>query len=1123
MRAGQPEKALNQVLAWRKKYREYSSELVKIEATAQQHLGNFKVALALVAELEKITELDAHMRSVRAVCLRGLNDAPGAIEVLESNLADNPTHGESWHNLAVIRSDQGEWDKAKAAALKAEQCLPKHVSVIRNLGRIYINLREAEPARELYQCLLDLGEDEGEVWQGLGAAYILSNAWPQARECLLKAIEVKPELPSSYANLAIVEKNLGDWKECARLLRHAIANESSNVEHHWNLALCLLGLGEFEEGWREYEARYDPKRVVRDKVSLPPVTLPMLRPGEPVAGKVVAIVAEQGFGDSLQFCRFARELKSQGATVILMMPEPLAPLMKTLPWADFVYTKWSQAANAHCWTFVLSLPYLVGANSGSFDGYAPYLFAMQGRAARWKERLARHGGSFTVGLVWAGRASHSNDVNRSMALSQFDALADVPGVRFVSLQKGDTQGALTATALTIDPVGDQIEDFADTAAILSQIDLLISIDSAPVHLAGALNRPAWVLIPFTPDFRWRLSGDSTSWYESVRLFRQSTASDWPGVLADVRQALAQAVAAKPNAPLPAAQLLPDLPADGAEAGIQAVLRQAVVCHVAAQPVAKDYYLWVLKHAPDNLDALRNLAAFYRSSGQMQAAKQLYEQTLPKATRDATFLANYSNFLLDTQAYQQAQDIAQRCLALEPHNPAANYVYATCLTRDGHYPQAEQALAIALEKEPNKREFLTLRGMHLVKHKHYVQAKQCFETVLASHPRHAEAYMGLARVYMDQDELDLALATHNKAIEFKPNLAESHLNKSVILSWLGRYEEAVQSVQEALKLSPNEAEAHFHLGLYYLALGNFNQGGPEYQWRYHPQRLAKNRISLPAFSKPQWQGESLQGKVILIFPEQGFGDYIQFIRYAKLLRERGATVWAAVKPPLHQLMLTCPYIDRLLQEGEKVTNYDYWTFPLSLPYLLGTEMATIPATVPYLSADPALVQRWAARLATLGPAGTLRVGLIWSGSTLHSGDRWRTIPPEQYAPLLKVPGATFIGLDKGDNASSQCLIGGRQIVNLGPEIENFADSAAILSQIDLLITVDSAPAHVSGALNKPVWVLIGSTHDWRWFVGREDTPWYPSMRLFRQQTRNDWSAVLESVRQNLVLLVGQQSA
>jgi len=1103
------------------KDRATDNELLKIEATALQQKGKFEEAFLAISRLEERGVVDGHVMSVKGVVLRGLGRPSESVDVLRASTERYPDHAESWHNLAILHSDLGEWEKAKPIAEKALGLLGGHPLAIRSLGRICINLHDGEGAQKLFQKLLDLGEDGAETWQGIGAANLIENRWLEAAESIERAIKLDPRLPSSYANLAIAKKNLGDWNEAKNLLRHANELDPENVEHRWNLALCLLGLGEFSEGWTLYESRFDPRRVVKDKVTKPNINAPMLQFGDEIRGKTVLVAAEQGFGDSIQFCRYARELKALGAKVVLMMPEALEPLLQTLPWADLIHTRWNTQGAVDYWTFPMSLPHILSVHDHDMEACTPYLYPTRQRVEKWQPRLETSTKKLKVGLVWAGRSSHTNDRNRSMALSDLAPLFEVEGVQFYSLQKEQDKESSAQYTGKVEAVGLAIEDFGDTAAIISQLDLLISVDSAPVHLAGALGRQAWALIPFTPDFRWQLSGESTHWYRSVTLYRQSEPRDWASVVQRVREDLVGLVAkSSGKRDLNTAVVLPSLETVKGTAGINAVLQVAIKLHVAGDPQARDCYLWVLQFEPKNLDARRNLAAWYRSAGQTDKAKTIYEETITLSGTDAVFLANYSNLLLEISDIGKAREIASRALNIDPENAAANYVVAACYTREKEYQRAKPYLEKALRLKPGSSESLSLLGLHLLKSKEYQKALDCFTEILKNHPNYADAYVGLAHVLLETGYIEQSLEMQTRAISIRPNNPDSHLNKAAALSWLGRYHEAAESAKECLKLTPENPEANFYLGMFQLALGDFEAGMNGYQWRNHPARLKQLGIVLPAFSMPQWQGESLHGKTIVIFPEQGFGDYIQFVRYAKQLKELGANVWSAVKEPLHMLMKSCPYIDRLLQEGEKAVGYDYWVFALSLPYLLKTKLETIPCPIPYLYSDPELTERWLKRLASIRQPSQKIVGLIWSGSADHSGDRWRSIAPEKLMPLLEVTGITFVALDKGNPKAQKIRFGDREIINIGPEIQSFADTAAVLKSIDLLITVDSAPAHLAGAMGLPVWTLVAFTHDWRWLVDRTDSPWYPTMRLFRQSKRNDWTHPLEEILLALKKLSGE---
>ncbi len=279
------------------------------------------------------------------------------------------------------------------------------------------------------------------------------------------------------------------------------------------------------------------------------------------------------------------------------------------------------------------------------------------------------------------------------------------------------------------------------------------------------------------------------------------------------------------------------------------------------------------------------------------------------------------------------------------------------------------------------------------------------------------------------------------------------------------------------------------------------GWPEYEWRWRRQDA-----SPPALTQPLWDGSSLQGKSILLYPEQGLGDTLQFIRYAPLVKQTGATVIVQCQPPLLRLLATCAGIDRLLPEGADLPPFDVQAPLLSLPRILRTTLASIPANIPYLSADPDLRARWRQ---SLSGVADFKVGIAWQGNPGHKRDRQRSVPLAAFAPLAEAPGVRLVSLQKGPGHEQLTELAERlRVLDLTDELEDFADTAALLSNLDLVITVDTAVAHLAGAMGIPVWVALPIVPDWRWLLERQDSPWYPTMRLFRQTAWGDWAGVFE---------------
>lgn len=407
-------------------------------------------------------------------------------------------------------------------------------------------------------------------------------------------------------------------------------------------------------------------------------------------------------------------------------------------------------------------------------------------------------------------------------------------------------------------------------------------------------------------------------------------------------------------------------------------------------------------------------------------------------------------------------------------------------------------------------FLETEGELAIGHEQagrFAEAEAVYRRVIAVMPDHAGAFSNLGNLLMRRQCLEEAEAAYRRAVALCPTMAEAHNNLGSLLSLRGRAEDAeaaLAAFRRALALKPDYADARRNLALLLLSLGRFDEAWREYEAR---SAVAASQAIPPDLPFPPWRGEPLAGKRIALWPEQGLGDYIQFVRYVPLLKAMGAARVTLYCPPaLTLLLLTVAGVDELRdpRDAGSAPDHDYWVFPLSLPLHFGTTVASIPARLPYLRALHDRHAAWQGRL----PDPGLRVGLLWRGNPRHRNDDQRSLPGlATLAPLWAAPGVRFVSLQKGSGEEEALAPPPQQpIVALGGEIRDFADTAAIVAQLDLTISVDTAVAHVAGALGKPCWVLLPAFGtDWRWLRGRTDSPWYPEvMRLFRQSVAGDWT-------------------
>jgi Flp pilus assembly protein TadD/ADP-heptose:LPS heptosyltransferase len=426
--------------------------------------------------------------------------------------------------------------------------------------------------------------------------------------------------------------------------------------------------------------------------------------------------------------------------------------------------------------------------------------------------------------------------------------------------------------------------------------------------------------------------------------------------------------------------------------------------------------------------------------------------------------------------------------------------------------AERAFRRAIELYPDYRDAHSNLGAALTRQERYTDAVAALHHALSIDSTHAATYSNLGVALQGQKLFGIAEHAYRQALHFQPDFTDAAVNLGKVLRDQGRTADAEAVFREVVTLHPDLLSAKAELTHIVLADGRYEEGWRLYEHRYDA-RLANRAAVPPNIAVPKWNGESLNGKSILVYAEQGNGDTIQFSRFFPVLKQMGAAkVTFVCADRLHRLMQNARGLDKIMSEPEKpdARNYDFWTFLLSIPLHANTTLKTIPSTDDVLSVPQEDIERWRLRLNLL-PG--LKVGLVWKGSAFNLEDKTRSLPGlKTLAPLWDCAAASFVSLQKGQGEDEAMQPPpGQPLLHLGSDIENFADTAAIISQLDVLITVDTAAAHVAGALGKRCWVLLPATRtDWRWMHSTSSTPWYPHTRLFRQTQPNDWSAPVEAM-------------
>jgi tetratricopeptide (TPR) repeat protein len=479
----------------------------------------------------------------------------------------------------------------------------------------------------------------------------------------------------------------------------------------------------------------------------------------------------------------------------------------------------------------------------------------------------------------------------------------------------------------------------------------------------------------------------------------------------------------------------------------------------------------------------------------------------------TDLINRAASALNKGDFAETERLCLQILADKRNVFEAFYFLARAQAKLGRHVEALVSYERALALQPNNAQLLSDRGNTLFALKRPDEALESHDRAIAAQPDYAIAHNNRGDVLNKFGRSEEALASFERALALQPNLSSVQYNRGNVQRSLARFHEALASYDRAIALSPEYVSAHWNRALTWLLLADFERGWLEYEWRL---KTPSNSWQSSLSTQPPWRGEAIDGKTILLHGEQGFGDSIQFYRYIPMVAARGARVVLAVQTPLLRLMAKQPGALQVVGPDGALPLFDCHCPLMSLPLAFGTRLETVPSATPYLEAPPDAVQDWATRL---GPKRRLRVGLAWSGRATHKDDPNRSVKLNSMLPLLAEVNAEFISLQKDVRPEDAGVLATRtDICHFGDALKDFVDTAALISQLDLVISVDTSVAHLAGALGKPVWILLPFVPDWRWMRERDDSPWYPSTRLFRQDATKDWALVIARVHGALCELV-----
>ena len=515
--------------------------------------------------------------------------------------------------------------------------------------------------------------------------------------------------------------------------------------------------------------------------------------------------------------------------------------------------------------------------------------------------------------------------------------------------------------------------------------------------------------------------------------------------------------------------------------ITEALARGIQCHQAGQlQQAEQFYRQILALQPRYPNALHMLGVLALQTGRQQQAVQLIQQAIAIDSSQVAFYADLGVAYLEIGEYEDAAVALKRALAIHPQFPDAHYNMGVVHHRLSRLEAAEASYRRCLQLRPG-----------------YVQA-----------------LVNLGSVYQDLGRLAEAQQTFRRVLQLEPGNVIAHYNLGCVLQDLGQIASAVDRYNKALSLDSAFAPARTSRGIAALARGEFAAGWPDFEYR-----VGCPSFDTMTFPQPLWDGSPLEHRTLLVHCEQGLGDTLQFIRYVRLVEPRGGKIVVATHPALIPLLSQSGFTN-LVSKADPPAAFDVHAPLLSLPGIFGTTLETVPGDVPYLSAEPARIEKWRQHFEHVQ---AFKIGIAWQGAKHHRGDRLRSFPLSSLAPLAAVAGVQLLSLQKG-TGSEQIEANAERfsVIDLGSSLDNdcgaFLDTAAVIRNLDLVVTCDTAIGHLAGALGARVWLALSRPADWRWMLDREDSPWYPMTRLFRQRRAGNWTDVFKEMAAELAQLI-----
>jgi tetratricopeptide (TPR) repeat protein len=1068
-----------------------------------------KPSIALVY-LEKSSQLspdDLHIWIMLADTLVLLDRNNDALVAYQRAISLTPTNSELFYKQGKCLADLTRFNEAEVSFKTAIELRPDFENAYYQLGAIYQELKNYISAKEIFNQLIILNPKNPNGYSGLTDVFILESQFEKAYQTQISGIkihqtetvEIHRQMMHICANIYGKEKEVeyhlnrieqiapdaSHFNDAVHFIREQKFSEAFAIldqfDHEsvvgdtaeFNKALALLVLGFYREGWIAYESRKNAK-LIQESILHTSKYIPLpFWDGTPILDKTLVVVLEQGIGDCIHFIRYLPLLKQYASKVIFTCNPIIERLFRCIPDIELADSV-EDVINADYQILLISLPMIFKTELATIPNVVPYLSAETELVEVWQSRLMPWKNTFKVGLVWAGGAIFKGDLNRSVKLSQFAPIFELQRVTFFSLQLGPQSAQIQEKPVGAELIDftEYITDFSDTAAFVTELDLVISVDTSVAHLAGALGKPLWVLLPFYPDHRWFLEREDNPWYPTARLFRQDRTRRWDDVFLKVKDALSSAVSVQNARPI---VLIPPKRDLATESELQ-MQKGRVAYQQGEYEQARSIFERAVVLNPALPNAWYNLGLANQALDRPLVAKASYLRVLALDPSDSGVYFNLGCIAANHRDYTEAWDYFSKSWNLNPADPETAYNYSHLLW---NVLQLDQALLVQ-------------------------------EQGLKMNPTHKLAWANYALILKESGRQEDSETAINKAIHYSmDDDDELWLQYGSILLALKYFDLALSAYQHAISLNPENYSARLYISFIYIKQGRWLEGWNWFEYRLHIPASTKQ-----TYTSPIWDGRETPRAILLVHSEQGLGDMIQFMRYLPLLKPLFKEVVLHMPKAIAPLFNMIPGVDHwVVSSDTTIPDHDVRISAMSLPAIFETRVDHIPGKVPYLYVPEQSLYKWQS-LPEM-QANIIRVGLVWAGNRLYYNDLRRSIAFELLQPILLLQNIQFWSLQKEHEPQSRHPDIKLKIIDKMYLSADMADTAALIMNLDLVITVDTVVAHLAGALGKEVWILLPFNSDYRWLDEGNHTPWYPSARLFRQDRPRDWPHVIKNVKSELI--------